>query len=1072
MRVTLSVAVVIIACWAVEVRAEEVPADAPLAQAQKDLNEAARLDKEAKYAEAVTFAEQARRLREKARGPNHPEVAECLQVLGDLHRTQGHYQQGESLLQRALEIRETTLGKGDLTVAQTLNSLGTLYFEQALFDRAEPLYQRALRIRQAVLGKDHLDVAQSLNSLANLHRDKGFYDRAEPLYQRALQIREAALGKSHPDVAKSLHNLANLYSDEGLYTLAEPLFQRALQIWEATVGANHPYLANSLSSLALLYDRQGLHDRTEPLHLRALRIYESALGKNHLRVSQELTNLANLYYEQGAYDRAEPLYQRAIQVAEMAVGKDHPAVAQALNNLANTYIDQGFYGRSDPLYRRALEIYEAAQGKNHGEIALVLANWAIRYQFEGFYDQAEPLLERALRIREMDLGPHHPTVARALGQLAALYIDRGFYDRAAPLLERALQIQEVALGKNHPFVAETLRNIAQTHLAQGRPTVALPLLERSFAVSERRLRGEAIALSEPRLAGLLNLLQAEYKTHYNLLREHLSDPAVRRVALTTALLRKARSATEIADTSRAIYRHLGPDDRESYQRLRAFRTQYSSLSLAGPDKLSPAAFQARLQGLAAQADALEAALAEHSARLRAQQQLLPNPNDVIARVVAALPLEAALVEFISYSASPVVHPPNTPPAQVPSTPSYLALILLPSGDLHAADLGPAEAIDDAVQRLRIGLSSPDADYLRAAQELHRRVIQPLISLLGTQRRLFIAPDSQLHLVPFAALHDGTHYLADTFDISYLTSGKDLLRRPEPATPSRSVVVFANPDFGTIASIPPAQRGDGTDPPATSTLERSPSLDRFFGDTSAGLADQRWDPLPGTGKEAEVIHRLLPEARLFLGPAATKQSLLALTTPRILHVATHGFFIGADTAPPGTRGKVSMGTPDNGGAALLPQDPLLRAGLVLSPASAEGPPASDTALSRAQNTLVTALELAGMDLWGTELVVLSACDTGRGEIRRGQGVYGLRRALTVAGAETLVTSLWRVKDATTHELMKTFYERLKAGRGRADALGEAMRQMRARHPHPYYWAPFILVGSDAPLRGFQAARHTP
>jgi CHAT domain-containing protein len=178
---------------------------------------------------------------------------------------------------------------------------------------------------------------------------------------------------------------------------------------------------------------------------------------------------------------------------------------------------------------------------------------------------------------------------------------------------------------------------------------------------------------------------------------------------------------------------------------------------------------------------------------------------------------------------------------------------------------------------------------------------------------------------------------------------------------------------------------------------------------------------------------------------------------VLHIATHGFFLEDAPAAQGTRAVVSPGLVAPG-PRQRPPDPLLRSGLVL--AGAQGLQAP----GRAEDSLVTALELAGMDLWGTQLVVLSACETGRGDVKLGQGVYGLRRALGVAGVETVVTSLWKVDDAATGALMEAYYRHLLAGEGRATALREAMKELRKQKPHPYYWAPFIALGSNAPMRG--------
>ncbi|HZI03925.1 MAG TPA: CHAT domain-containing protein, partial [Archangium sp.] len=261
-----------------------------------------------------------------------------------------------------------------------------------------------------------------------------------------------------------------------------------------------------------------------------------------------------------------------------------------------------------------------------------------------------------------------------------------------------------------------------------------------------------------------------------------------------------------------------------------------------------------------------------------------------------------------------------------------------------------------------------------------------------------------------------------------------------------------------------------------------SLKRFFSTLRSDLADQPWLPLPGTRGEAEAIQRMLPQTRLLLGRDATKQALLTLDTPGLLHIATHGFFMPDEPVPPAstsvvlkdapnladTRAVKSFGAVGEEGPRQRPPDPLLRSGLVLAGAAA---PLEQPGSSRREDSLVTALELAGLDLWGTQLVVLSACDTGRGDVKPGQGVYGLRRALMVAGAETVVTSLWKVDDETARELMEGYYRNLLAGQGRAAALREAMKALREKQPHPYHWAPFIAIGQDAPLRGMVATPQT-
>jgi CHAT domain-containing protein len=1045
---------VAVLCCAASVAASAAPTDARLQEAQAAFDEAANLQKEGKYTEAIAKGEQALALREAVLGGSHPEVAACLNLLGNLYLQQGEPARAEPPLQRALAIREAALGEHHLSVADSLNSLAILYAEQGSYGQAEPLFRRTLAIREAALGKDHPNIAQALNNLANICRYQGIYDQAESLYQRALAIREAALGTQHPLVATSLNNLAVLYMDQGLHGRAEPLYQRALAIREAALGKHHPDVAGSLNNLADLYHDQGLHGRAEPLYQRALAIREAILGKHHRDVAFSLNNLANLYMDQGLYGRAEPLHQRALAIREATLGKHHPLVATSLTNLANLYRAQGLYGQAAPLHQRALAILEAVLGKHHADVAFSLNNLANLYMDQGLYDRAEPLHQRALAIREVALGKHHPLVATSLTNLANLYRAQGLYGQAAPLYQRALTIWEAAFGKHHPAVAETLKGLAQLHLAQRRLAPALPLLARAFTISEQRLRKEALDFSEARLADFLQFLRAEEELLYALLRTHPENARVRRLALSSVLLRKGRSVEETSNTSRTIIRSLGPSDRDTFERLRSLRTQLAQLSLEGPGPLSPADYQKRIKDLAEQGDALEADLARRSAPLRALAAL-PPPEEIVDRVAASLPKDGALVELVAYADRPLVPKPGTPVAQLSSQLRYLALVLFPDASIHVVDLGAAAAIDQAASALRNALAHRDAAFQGPAQALYTVAFKPLLPLLGSTRRLLLAPDGQLGLVPFSALHDGKSYLIDSFDMSYLTSGKDLLPRPEELPSSGSVVVLADPDFSAPAAPPTSQ----VEAPAGAM--RSAALERFYSTLRADVAEQDWAPLPGTRQEAEAIHRLIPQAQLFLGPEASKQHLLQLAAPGVLHIATHGFFLEDAGAPTGSRGVAHLGS--EGIPSQRPPDPLLRSGLVLSGAHAPISTAAQATGPRADGALVTALELAGLDLWGTQLVVLSACDTGRGDVKLGQGVYGLRRALVTAGAETVVMSLWKVNDETTRQLMEEYYRSLLKGQGRAAALRQAMLSLREKEPHPYAWAPFIALGRDAPLR---------
>ncbi|WP_309243072.1 CHAT domain-containing tetratricopeptide repeat protein [Hyalangium versicolor] len=1001
--------------------ASTAPTDARLLEAQKAFDEARKLEEAGNYPEAVLLAERAVNLREAVLGTEHPDVAQCVSLLGILHMEQGHYALAEQLHLRALTIRETALGKEDTDTAASLNSLGILYKNQGQFERAEPLLQRALAIWETTSGSNSIRVAAALHNLANLYMEEGRYDRTESLLQRATSIHEATLGEDDPRVASSLNNLANLHFLRGHYEQAESLFQRALRIREKVLEANHPDIASTLA------------------------------------------NLGTIYTAQGDYPHAEQFLQRAIAMREQALGSDHPDVADALSNLAALHEIQGDYTRAEPLYERALEIAEKTFGKNHPDVADQLLNLADLLALEGHREQAEPLYERSLAMKESLFGKSHREVALTLHNFAALYLEQGQYVLAEPLLERSLATYEATLGKNHPDLTNTLSDLARLRLAQHRLDEAVSIFERAFTISEEHLRQEVLGFSENRLAHFLALLRTDEERLYALVRAYPDNEQVRRLALCAALLRKGRSIEELSDTSRIVYRGLGPADRELFDRLRAVRTQQASLALGNSEP--PADYPQRLKELTEQGDALEADLARHSKPLRALFAL-PQPSELIEGVAAALPADGVLVEFVAYQDIPLVPTPGTLPSPVPSKLRYLALLLFADGHTQALDLGHAGPIDRAALRLHHALARQSPTYQPAAQALYKQAFQPLLPLLGKAQRLFLSPEGQLSLVPFAALHDGRRFLVDAFDITYLTSGKDLLPHSKESAPASSVVVLANPDFSAAPS--PGALGMQEAP---EQAERSASIERFFSTFRSELVEAPWRPLPGTRQEAEAIQRMLPQAQVLMGRAASKEALLKLSAPGVLHIATHGFFLEDTKAVAATRSPASFGAVGEGGPVKRSPDPLLRSGLVLAGARIPETPSGDF---RREDSLVTALELSGLDLWGTQLVVLSACQTGLGDVKLGQGVYGLRRAVMVAGAQTLVTSLWKVRDEETRHLMETYYRNLLAGQGRAAALRAAMRTLRQRHPHPYFWASFIAMGQDTPLQGVtpQSASRSP
>jgi tetratricopeptide (TPR) repeat protein len=328
------------------------------------------------------------------------------EVAGQLLNQAGCYLDGrarfsdaEPLHQRALAIRERALGPDHPDVAESVNNLAVLYYHQGKYAEAVLLSQRALAITEKALGPEHLIVATHLNNLASLYDKQGKYAVALPLLQRALAIRERTLGPEHHDVATSLNNLAGLYRNQGKYVEAETLCERALAIDEKALGPNHRGVATDVNNLASLHEDQGKSAQAEPLFRRSLAILERALGPDHPNVAAALNNLAGLCRAQGKSTEAETLYQRALVIDEKVLGSEHPGVATDLNNLALLYKNQGKYGQAETLNQRALAIWEKTLGPEHPNVATVLENYALLLREMKRGAAARELEARARAIR-------------------------------------------------------------------------------------------------------------------------------------------------------------------------------------------------------------------------------------------------------------------------------------------------------------------------------------------------------------------------------------------------------------------------------------------------------------------------------------------------------------------------------------------------------------------------------------------------------------------------------------------------------------------------------------------------
>lgn len=905
------------------------------------------------------------------------------------------------------------------------------------------------------MGPDHAHLAPVLINLAALYRDQGKYAEAEPLCKRGIAIDEKASGPDHADLAPDLDILADLYFKQGRYAEAEPIYKRGLAIREKALGPDHPDVAASLNSLAELYRNQGRYGEAEPLYKRSLGIKERSLGPDHPRVAITLNNLAMLYSEQGKYAEAEALFKRGLEIQAAALGPDHPDLATSLINLGTLYKDQGKLAAAELIYKRGLAIDEKSLGPEHPKLATTLNNLAAVYGAQGKYAEAEPLYRRSLAIREKALGPHHPDVANSLNNLALEYFKQGRYAEAEPLYKRGLTIFEAALGPGHPAVATSLSNLAALYFAERRYAEAEPVFERCLQNLSKQFEYGFTYMSEKDRLQYLGTVSYYFAVYFSFClscRDEL--PTLAGKMYDVLLWEKGFIAQSMAALRAAVQAGGDPEALRLLDRLTEKKSELAKLATApaASDPQIQAARRARIEGLEKETNDLEKELVARSSALR-EEKRLARPN--WQQVRDALRPDEATVEFVRF--------PLYDGKEWTDKSIYVALVLRPdSRQPEFVVLGEQKDLE------RI----PLADYRRLVAPpesgrpagLGRRFYAafwlPLESKLGQAKRVYVSPDGELNQVSLGVVpgSDG-RLLMEAYDLRTVNSTKDLLRRGVSLA-SGAAMLIGNPKFdlsegeqrAALESGRPENTKAGaaphSDPRGTANLR------------SRELRGGALEELAGTQQEVEdvsaVLKRLGWQVRTYTGKDALEEKVKGVSRPKVLHLATHGFFE-ADQ-PQQLRESGGSGGERR---SSVPEDPMLRSGVYL--AGANRALTGVAVASDLEDGVLTAYEASQLNLQGTELVVLSACETGLGMTAAGEGVFGLRRGLQMAGAEAVLMSLWAVPDAETRELMTLFYGKWLAGKDKHVALREAQLEMREKvkartgEELPFFWGAFVLVG---------------
>lgn len=1058
-----------------------------------------------KYDESESYAIRGLRILENKLGPHHPELAHELNRISGLYRAMGNYAEAMKYAQRSLNILENARGPFHNELKYPLNTITVILHDQGFCDKALPYILRSLDIgkRSIPVGKS---IVTSLHNLALIYSCLGDNAKAEDIYLQILRMLDQAGDYESLDTATAtMLNLADLYLERGVYDKAEAMYLLSQNNRLKLLGPYHPKLAQVYNHFAELYIQTGRYLDAEKLLLRSLKVKNHLSKSNNLGTAKTMNDLAVLYYIIGHEEKAEHLYMQGIQIFQSALGTEHEKTVTLRRNLVDLMLTSSTPEKALGLLQNLLDhdlqkagLFSDRTLITFRRIARVQKHLGLTTELEKIWDRfSAELFKSRLPIQNLSTNARYHLSVLLERMFFYFWTNRRFNeaDKLISQLRELISPNEQFLNVGTSRMSEQLRaaSSAERRLLQARAGFSgglddahsLGLLEHGvdavlrYCVPEAlRFLRDGLYLGEEHLrrqksvkavADWLSRLRPYLRLIFDLSRTQPQDLDALRLAWTATLLTKGRTLDAETRALRVLH-----DPKVALQNPMLWRMQQDVKNRVRQGAVTGTG-GGELQALGQQAREMEAALSQSmdAARIEA----LPEPFEIVRAVAAELPKDGVLVDFVEY----------TPPQLGKEEPEarYLALLMFPSAEgneprLQLLDLGEVKAHGPRIAELLKALRDPSSQPQKAARAVYDALLDPVRKAAGTATQLWLVPDGALNLIPFDALHDGQGYVLDSpLRIRYLASGRDLVFS-FGASSAQPPLVLGNPALhaATAPSAPTAPASTAPKTAAVSLAKKQRGSDARGGSLFDALPDL--PDLPDAEQEARTVAAQLQVAAL-LGAQASEPALRGKIArgqvPRILHLAMHGVFpddlLGttafgarARSVPvpfaPGVLPPPSAApAPPPAAADVSPalDEPMLQSALVLA-----GAAKARDATDAKSDGILTADEARELPLEGAELVVLSACQTALGSIRAGDGVYGLRRAFLAAGAEAVVASLWRVADRQTHSLMNKYYDLLITQRTpRITAMRDAMREIKKTNPHPYYWAPFIAIGRDEPIR---------
>jgi CHAT domain-containing protein/Flp pilus assembly protein TadD len=938
----------------------------------------------------------------------------------------GKYAEAEKLFYISLPILGKGLGPSSPEYTMFYKAYVDMKIEMGDYSTAKPLNDALIYYYKTMYGEKNRQYLNCLNNSARMYQGQGNFAQAMEIFEQLITIHKNTVPLDTAGYATILNNTAESYRQFAQYGRAEELYLESFRLSQRKISTDPGAVASLLSNMGLMYKAKGNYNDAEKCFLKSIEIYKAAKLDRTPEYTNPLNNIGDLYRIIGRYRQSEEMLMEAIAIRKITVGEKHESYAHALSNIAILYQKIGYVNETVDAFKQCVEIYRVRMGEHHQYYANALNNLAMAYISQKKYKEAEECKLKALDIMKKTAGEKSDRYALFLSGMTMLYIETNRYEEAIKALETAAAIFKEIFGeKNYDYI-ETMSNMADVYRRMKKHDKAEIFYVQSLKAYQQLFENYFSVMSEEEKTAFYYQVEHRYESFDLFVFERMKEePGKNHDKLIEAMFNN-RLVTKslLLNESNNLHKYMAEVNDTATIRLYSMwleRKQYLNTQYKlSKEELS--SYRIDIDALEKEVNSIEKQLSAISSEFGKGNSGKSNSWTDIQKKL--LPGEAAVEivrteEWLTDSTSNI---------------TYGALILQPNSKVpqlitlkNGNELEKSFLIE---YKKKIEGRTED-------NETWSRYWEPIAKNLKSVNKVYFSGDGAYQQINLYTLKNtvSKKYLIEEIALQLLTNSKDILVSSEKNTVANSARLFGYPDYEYDFLTE-----------KTNAYKDLVAVNRY------GFSEL--PPLPGTKQEVDDINGVLKKAgwdvQEMIKENASEQAIKKVKSPKILHIATHGFFLPDQEF----KDEKVLGYD----MQKARENPLLRSGIMLAGASVTS--RDNTPGKYDEDGILTAYEASLLNLQGTELVVLSACETGLGEVRNGQGVYGLQRAFMIAGAKTMVMSLWVVDDNATQELMTTFYSdwiRDPRPENKQIAFRKAQLKIKEKYKDPFFWGAFVMVG---------------